>query len=198
MGKYTLGACRGGDQPNANAGLKYYGDRNCQKRCDDSAACTGFVLPVTQANWCETYTSKGAVGDKRPQFLCYMKDAMAAPTPKPTVAPDDECATLDKETCRRQNECLWESKQCLSAKVDGKIESLDAFVEYCNVLVEEMGAEDACPMCAGKYKKDKCKLPKKAKKIKCKKLLDLDLCQMVGCDVKKGKKCDGKAKNIKN
>merc|ERR1719284_2057805 len=80
------GACRGGASPGNNAGLKFFRDRNCEARCNQAATCTGYVLPKSAANWCETYTSKGAKGDGRTQFWCFMKKTAPAPapTPKPT------------------------------------------------------------------------------------------------------------------
>jgi len=67
----TKGACRGGNV-GGNAGLKFYSNRNCETLCNSQATCTGYVLPMNNSNWCETYTSKGAKGDGR-NFWCYMK-----------------------------------------------------------------------------------------------------------------------------
>merc|ERR1719401_506003 len=61
----TVGACRGGASPSSNAGLSFYRHRNCEALCDADAGCTGYVLPVSGSNWCETYTSIGATGDGR-------------------------------------------------------------------------------------------------------------------------------------
>lgn len=70
----TVGACRGGEEPGLNAGLKFFSDRNCQNRCDQDYYCSGYVLPVNKdKNWCETYTSKGASGDGRTPFKCFIK-----------------------------------------------------------------------------------------------------------------------------
>jgi len=70
----TVGACRGGEEPENNAGLEFFSDRNCQTRCDNDYYCTGYVLPVRDdKNWCETYTSPGASGDGREPFKCFMK-----------------------------------------------------------------------------------------------------------------------------
>lgn len=68
----TLGACRGGQNPERNAGLVFFRDRNCRAKCNSQASCTGYVLPKSNSSWCETYTSKEAEGDGR-SFWCYMK-----------------------------------------------------------------------------------------------------------------------------
>merc|ERR1719150_2695114 len=60
---FSKGACRNGDKPANNAGLKFFSNRNCLTLCNSQATCTGFVLPVTNSNWCETYTSPNAKGD---------------------------------------------------------------------------------------------------------------------------------------
>merc|ERR1719499_2765416 len=81
----SVGACRGGKSPNNNAGLKFYSNRNCRALCNATENCTGYVLPVNNSNWCETYTSSQASGDGRTSFKCYMKSQHTAPpTPAPT------------------------------------------------------------------------------------------------------------------
>lgn len=67
------GACRGGESPGNNAGLKFFRDRTCKDKCAADNNCTGYVVPKSNSNWCETYTSKGAKGDTRTSFWCYMK-----------------------------------------------------------------------------------------------------------------------------
>ena len=69
----SVGACGGGDNPENGAGLTYYSDRNCLARCNEDSSCTGYDVPVDGSNWCETFTSVGATGDGRSQFLCFMK-----------------------------------------------------------------------------------------------------------------------------
>ena len=69
----SVGACRGGISPGNYAGSQTFSDRDCRNRCDDLSTCTGYVLPVSGSNWCETYTSAGASGDGRTNFKCYMK-----------------------------------------------------------------------------------------------------------------------------
>ena len=70
----SQGACRGGDKPANKAGKKLYRDRNCKDRCDKDGSCTGYVLPVSRANWCETYPSLGATGNGHKSYKCYMKN----------------------------------------------------------------------------------------------------------------------------
>ena len=70
----SQGACRGGNNPASKAGKKFYNDRNCKDRCDKSGTCTGYVLPVSGANWCETYTSPAATGNGHSSYKCYMKN----------------------------------------------------------------------------------------------------------------------------
>ena len=71
----SQGACRGGNNPASKAGKKFYNDRNCKDRCDNSGTCTGYVLPEwSGANWCETYTSLGATGDGNSRWKCNMKN----------------------------------------------------------------------------------------------------------------------------
>lgn len=171
----SVGACRGGKTPGANAGLKFYAQGGCEKMCNEDDKCTGFVIPVRGGNWCETYTSEGALGDKRAQFACYMKKA-----------DEDACMEITKrKDCSKAKECLWMDKASECVTPPPAFEDYDAFIDYC----EE---EDMCKECFGKEKKGKCKYPK-AKKIKCKKIKDLNFCLQLGCKLKKGKKCDGKA-----
>lgn len=84
------GACRGGETPANNAGLVLFRDRACEDRCNKDADCTGYVLPKSNSNWCETYTSKGAVGDNR-NFWCFMKEASKGCVSKPC---GDHCDTI--------------------------------------------------------------------------------------------------------
>jgi len=70
----SAGACRGGNSPQGYAGHWYHRNRNCKALCDQSAWCTGYVMPQSaNSNWCETYVSAGARGDGRATFDCYMK-----------------------------------------------------------------------------------------------------------------------------
>merc|ERR1719461_1394210 len=90
----TEGACRGGNSPDNNAGLAFFRHRNCKNLCDGQNTCTGYVLPKSNSNWCETYKSIGAKGDGRTSFWCYMKssddssDETDPPTPTPTKRDD--------------------------------------------------------------------------------------------------------------
>ena len=69
----SAGACRGGQNPENSAGLTFYRDRNCLNRCNQDTSCTGYTLPVSGANWCETFTSVGVTGDGRSGFQCFTK-----------------------------------------------------------------------------------------------------------------------------
>merc|ERR1719150_785051 len=92
----TEGACRGGNSPGGNAGLVFHRNRNCKSLCDGQNTCTGYVLPKSNSNWCETYKSVGAKGDGRNTFWCYMKgDDCIAPTPMPTNPPTPTPPTED-------------------------------------------------------------------------------------------------------
>jgi len=97
----SVGACRGGLQPERYAGLKFYRDRGCQARCIKAgAACQGYVLPVSGSYWCETYTSEGATGDGRTRFMCYMKsDAVVTPAPI-AAPPSGNVFTMTMGACR--------------------------------------------------------------------------------------------------
>ena len=46
---------------------------DCRKRCENDPSCSGYNLPVTGTNWCETYTSVGVTGDGRTAFECWTK-----------------------------------------------------------------------------------------------------------------------------
>merc|ERR1719436_592203 len=93
---YSKGACRGGHL-GGNAGLKFFRNRNCKDLCDSQATCTGFVLPVTNSMWCETYTSRGAKGDGR-NFYCYMKNGQGAgPAPAGACNRAANCGAGDKQ-----------------------------------------------------------------------------------------------------
>jgi len=75
-----------------------------------------------------------------------------------------------------------------------KFATIVEFKIYCNKL----GADKAaCSACGGKFqtKKGKCKLAKSAKKLKCKKIKNNDVCSMLGCGLKNSK-CNGKPQNI--
>merc|ERR1712045_425680 len=71
-------------------------------------------LPVSPSNWCETYTSIGAVGDGRRSFKCWTKTDETVtdeptspptsppapvptepPTPSPTLPPTVDCTTYE-------------------------------------------------------------------------------------------------------
>ena len=69
----STGACRGGARPANNAGLRFFGEKDCMTRCETDYTCTGYNVPVPGENWCETFTSKGATGDGRTAYKCYMK-----------------------------------------------------------------------------------------------------------------------------
>ena len=68
-----MGACEGGNTSENSRVSQYFADKDCRERCDMNSMCTGFVLPVSGANWCQTYTSIGATGDGRDSYYCYMK-----------------------------------------------------------------------------------------------------------------------------
>ena len=70
----SVGACRGGENKDRNAGLKLHRDLDCHKRCTQDPSCGAYVMPVSKkSNWCETYTSVGATGDGRTAYECYTK-----------------------------------------------------------------------------------------------------------------------------
>ena len=69
----SVGACRGGENPENSAGLTFYRDSNCLDRCNQDSSCTGYNVPVDGSNWCETFTSVVATGDGRSRFQCFMK-----------------------------------------------------------------------------------------------------------------------------
>ena len=69
----SVGKCRGGDNPENNAGAVTYSDSNCFSRCFQNSSSTGYNVPVSGDKWCETITSVGATGDGRPPFQCFMK-----------------------------------------------------------------------------------------------------------------------------
>lgn len=124
----TVGACRKGEQPENNAGLKFFSDRNCQTRCNQDYYCTGYVEPVRDdKNWCETYTSKGASGDGRTPFKCYMK--MEANKLQNLCRADDDgpktCACFNgyDMTCRSiigEEDCNNANCQFVNGKCKGK------------------------------------------------------------------------------
>ena len=66
----SVGACRGGENPDNTAGLNFYEDTSCKERCDSDQSCSGYV---SGEEWCETYFSKGAIGDNRAGFQCHSK-----------------------------------------------------------------------------------------------------------------------------
>jgi len=206
--KFSYGACRGGQTPERNAGLKLYYDGNCKQRCDQHPTCTGFVLPLGEPSWCETYTSQGAKGDGR-GYRCYMKEDYDStdtdpPTMEPTEGePDDECKEIvKKKDCSDEEACLWDKdgEVCYEKPEINEFDGYAEFVQYCESLEADYSAKEACEMCFGKYKikkgKGKCKLPK-AKKLKCKKVDDGKFCLQLGCTLTNKGKCDGEAKNIK-
>jgi len=76
----ATGACRGGNSPGNNAGLKFYSNRNCKAVCSADVKCTAYVLPKSNSNWCETYTSVGITADGR-NYWCYMKNGKKEASP---------------------------------------------------------------------------------------------------------------------
>lgn len=96
-------------------------------------------------------------------------------TPAPTDAPETPSPTASEQP-------------------GDKFTSLAEFKVYCNKLGDD---EEACSACGGKFqaKKGKCKLAKSAKKLKCKKVKNDDVCSKLGCGLKKSK-CNGKPQNI--
>jgi len=136
----TVGACRGGESPGNDAGRKYYSNRNCQTRCNQDVDCTGYVLPVkADKNWCETYTSKGASGDDRELFKCFIK--MAA----------DKIQNL----CKAEN--AGQPKHCAC---------YNGYDATCRAITT--GEED-CTNANCQFVNDKCKGKAKTDRIKCKK-----------------------------
>lgn len=95
-------------------------------------------------------------------------------TPAPTDAPATPSPTADPDS--------------------DKFLSFAEFTVYCSKLGDD---KEACSACGGKFqvKKGKCKLAKSAKKIKCKKINDENVCSMLGCG-RKNSKCNGKPENI--
>jgi len=212
--KFSYGACRGGEKPERHAGLKLYYDGNCMQRCNQHPTCTGFVFPLGEPSWCETYTSPGAKGDGR-GYRCYMKiqfdsEDTDPPTPTPVGEPN-ECEELTKKRdCLEEEACQWEKIKniCFEKKQINEFDGYDEYVQFCESLEDgDMSAKEACEFCLGKYKmkngKGKCKLPK-AKKVKCKKIKaveddngkNMEFCKQLGCDDNQMKKCLGDPENI--
>jgi len=75
-----------------------------------------------------------------------------------------------------------------------KFSSLAEFKVYCEKLGDD---KDACSACGGKFlaRKGTCKLATAAKKVKCKKVKDEEVCSKLGCVIKNSK-CKGKPKSI--
>lgn len=75
--EYTVsqGVCRGGNNPENNAGEQVYYDQNCKDHCDMTTTCTAYDLDQLGLIGCATYTSVGATGDGSDNFICYMKQA---------------------------------------------------------------------------------------------------------------------------
>ena len=73
----SAGACEGGSSPGNFGGFTHYLDRECPARCLASMDCTGYTMPVEDqrnANWCDTHTSLGIVGNGKTDFICYSKE----------------------------------------------------------------------------------------------------------------------------
>jgi len=210
----SKGACRGGKTPGFNAGLKFYRDNNCLKRCNDDPKCTGYNIPMEEPTWCETYTSVGAKGDGR-GFWCYMKKdySPGGDTKPPTNAPEPSpCKDAQrKKDCTELEQCEYvtikndDGKKvgiCQDKKVIEKFDSFDEFMGWCEGMEADIGMSKACTMCQGKFKnkkgKSKCTYPKNASKVRCKKVKkNNDLCLMLGCELKKGVKCTNQPRAIK-
>jgi len=99
-----------------------------------------------------------------------------------------------KEEWEGWNEAPEETPTPTEEPDSDKFSSLAEFLVYCNKLGDD---KDACTACGGKFqaKKGKCKLAKSAKKVKCKKIKNEDVCSKLGCGLKNSK-CNGKPKNI--
>ena len=73
----TIGACRGGNNPERNAGMTFYRRLShdvCRGRCAIDSSCTGYTISASgRGSWCETYTSVGATGDGRSSYHCWMQ-----------------------------------------------------------------------------------------------------------------------------
>jgi len=119
---------------------------------------------------------------------------VADPTSSPVTRP--VCSEIEeKEQCLDGGDCLWNSGECFDANPD-IFENFRQFIGYCKSLPND---EESCRGCMGKFKKNKCKLPAKQKKLKCKKVKDAEICSKLGCGTKNKRGriiCNGQPTNL--
>merc|ERR1712014_396242 len=100
---------------------------------------------------------------------------------------EDPCEVLCKdlegaEACNAEETCVFAGEKCFDSILSEPFASFDAYKTACGAYFkrDDVDKATACKMCLGKFKKgkgkgkkkddDSCKLPKEAKKIKCKKI----------------------------
>ena len=77
----SIGGCRGGLNPENEAGMSYFGPgvtpEECRNSCSQNTSCTAYLIPTElwpkSKDWCERFTSVGATGDGRTSFECFTK-----------------------------------------------------------------------------------------------------------------------------
>ena len=77
----SIGGCRGGLNPENEAGMTYFGPgvtpEECRNSCSQNSSCTAYLIPTElwpkSKDWCERFTSVGATGDGRTSFECFSK-----------------------------------------------------------------------------------------------------------------------------
>jgi len=141
-------------------------DGHCRNMMNPSFTSMG--VGSYQRHWTQMLGRQNA---NQVDTSCY-PDAPAPPTPGPTATP------IPSPTPN---------------PADG-FSNVAEFKAYCQRLGDD---QTACQACGGKYvkKKQTCKLAKNAKKVKCKKVKNDDVCSKLGCGSKNGK-CNGKPTNI--
>eukprot|EP00497_Spongosphaera_streptacantha_P005646 TRINITY_DN719_c0_g1_i2.p2 TRINITY_DN719_c0_g1~~TRINITY_DN719_c0_g1_i2.p2 ORF type:complete len:141 (-),score=50.23 TRINITY_DN719_c0_g1_i2:80-502(-) len=76
---------------------------------------------------------------------------------------------------------------------------MESYEELCTAANNDKAACESygCKHKGKDGKKGKCKVAKSAKKVKCKKVTDMDVCERLGCEANMKKaKCKGKASNL--
>jgi len=143
----------------------------CSPRCYANNFADAIKCSQSEGGGCNWDLNNWVDGCSKADWEGWNKPrATPAPEPTPTPAPTESTNDADKFT------------------------NVAEFKVYCNKLGDD---EAACSACGGKFqaKKGKCKLAKSAKKVKCKKIKNDDVCAMLGCGQKKSK-CNGKPQNI--